>query len=39
MPRATIVLAVENPHFRIRLYEDLLKIDLKAVSRMKSKKH
>jgi hypothetical protein len=30
MPRATIVLAVENPHFRIRLYEDLLKIDLKG---------
>jgi hypothetical protein len=30
MPRAIIVLAVENPHFRIRLYEDLLKIDLKG---------
>jgi len=30
MPRTTIVLAVENPHFTIRLYEDLLKIDLKG---------
>jgi hypothetical protein len=30
MPRATIVLAVETLHFKIRLYEDLLKIDLKG---------
>jgi 50S ribosomal subunit-associated GTPase HflX len=30
MPRAIKVLEVENPHFTIRLYEDLLKIDLKG---------
>ena len=30
MPRAIKVLEVENPHFKIRLYEDLLKIDLKG---------
>jgi hypothetical protein len=30
MPRTIKVLAVENPHFTIRLYEDLLKIDLKG---------
>jgi hypothetical protein len=33
MPRTTIVLEVEDPHFAIRLYEDLLKIDLKEVLR------
>ncbi len=30
MSRATIVLKVENPHFTIRLYENLLKIDVKG---------
>ena len=30
MPRTIIVLEVEDPHFTIRLYEDLLKIDLKG---------
>jgi hypothetical protein len=30
MPRTIKVLAVENPHFTIRLYEDLLRIDLKG---------
>jgi len=30
MPRTIIVLEVENPHFTIRLYNDLLKIDLKG---------
>ena len=30
MPRTIKVLEVENPHFTIRLYEDLLKIDLKG---------
>ena len=30
MPRAIKVLEVEDPHFTIRLYEDLLKIDLKG---------
>jgi hypothetical protein len=30
MPRAIIVLEVENPHFTITLYKDLLKIDLKG---------
>jgi hypothetical protein len=30
MPKATIVLAVENSHFTIRLSEDLLKIDSKG---------
>ena len=30
MPRAAIVLEVENPHFTITLYDDLLKIDLKG---------
>jgi hypothetical protein len=30
MHRAVKVLAVENPHFTIRLYEDMLKIDLKG---------
>ncbi len=30
MPRTTIVLEVDNPHFTIRLYDDLLKIDLKG---------
>ena len=30
MPRTIKVLDVENPHFTIRLYEDLLKIDLKG---------
>jgi hypothetical protein len=30
MHRAVKVLEVENPHFTIRLYEDLLKIDLKG---------
>jgi hypothetical protein len=30
MPRSIIVLEVENPHFTITLYEDLLKIDLKG---------
>ena len=30
MPTATTVLEVEDPHFTIRLYEDLLKIDLKG---------
>ena len=30
MPTANIVLEVEDPHFTIRLYEDLLKIDLKG---------
>ena len=30
MPAAITVLEVEDPHFTIRLYEDLLKIDLKG---------
>jgi hypothetical protein len=30
MPTANTVLEVEDPHFTIRLYEDLLKIDLKG---------
>jgi LPS O-antigen subunit length determinant protein (WzzB/FepE family) len=30
MPGTIIVLKVENPHFTIRLYENLLKIDLKG---------
>jgi hypothetical protein len=30
MPRIIKLLEVENPHFTIRLYEDLLKIDLKG---------
>jgi hypothetical protein len=30
MPKMIKVLKVENPHFAIRLYEDLLKIDLKG---------
>ncbi len=30
MPRTITVLEVENPHFTIRLYDDLLKIDLKG---------
>jgi hypothetical protein len=30
MPRTIKVLKVENPHFKIRLSEDLLKIDLKG---------
>ena len=30
MPRAAIVLEVEDPHFTITLYNDLLKIDLKG---------
>ena len=30
MPEAIAVLEVENPHFTIRLYENLLKIDLKG---------
>ena len=30
MPTATTVLEVEDPHFTIRLYENLLKIDLKG---------
>ena len=30
MPIANVVLEVEDPHFTIRLYEDLLKIDLKG---------
>jgi hypothetical protein len=30
MPRTVKVLKVENPHFTIRLSEDLLKIDLKG---------
>lgn len=30
MPEETVVLEVEDPHFTIRLYEDLLKIDLKG---------
>ncbi len=30
MPAANTVLEVEDPHFTIRLYEDLLKIDLKG---------
>jgi hypothetical protein len=30
MPRTTIVLEVEDSHFTIRLYDDLLKIDLKG---------
>jgi len=30
MPRAVIVLEVEDPHFTITLYENLLKIDLKG---------
>jgi hypothetical protein len=30
MPRTIKVLEVENPHFTIRLYEDLLEIDLKG---------
>jgi len=30
MPEEGLVLEVENPHFVIRLYEDLLKIDLKG---------
>ena len=30
MPRTIKVLEVENPHFTIRLYDDLLKIDLKG---------
>jgi hypothetical protein len=30
VPEATVVLEVDNPHFTIRLYENLLKIDLKG---------
>lgn len=30
MPEVTLVLKVENPHFAIRLYENLLRIDLKG---------
>ena len=30
MPAANTVLEVEDPHFTIRLYEGLLKIDLKG---------
>ncbi len=30
MPKTIIVIEVDNPHFTIRLYEDLLKIDLKG---------
>ncbi len=30
MPEAIAVLEVDNPHFTIRLYENLLKIDLKG---------
>jgi hypothetical protein len=30
MPKAIAVLKVENPHFTVRLYESLLKIDLKG---------
>ena len=30
MPTENTVLDVEDPHFTIRLYEDLLKIDLKG---------
>ncbi len=30
MTEGTIVLKVENPHFTVRLYENLLKIDLKG---------
>lgn len=30
MPGAIIVFEVENPHFTIRLYDDLLKVDLKG---------
>jgi hypothetical protein len=32
------VLNVENPHFIVRLYENLLRIDLKEVLRMKWRK-
>lgn len=30
MPEATILLEVDDPHFTVRLYENLLKIDLKG---------
>jgi len=30
MPEVMLVLKVENPHFAIRLYENLLRIDLKG---------
>ena len=30
MPRAVIVLEVEDPHFTITLYDDLLRVDLKG---------
>jgi hypothetical protein len=30
VPKATPVLEIDNPHFTIRLYENLLKIDLKG---------
>ena len=30
MPEAIAVLEVDNPHFTVRLYENLLKIDLKG---------
>ncbi len=30
MPRAVIVLEVEDPHFTVMLYDDLLRIDLKG---------
>jgi hypothetical protein len=30
MPKTIIVIEVDDPHFTIRLYEDLLKIDLKG---------
>jgi hypothetical protein len=30
MPRAVVVLEVEDPHFTITLYDDLLRVDLKG---------
>lgn len=30
MPKATTVFQIDNPHFTVRLYDDLLRIDLKG---------
>lgn len=33
MPETTVVLEIDKPHFTVRLYENLLKMDLKATVR------